>query len=315
MRFNNIIKKMPNSLYIFLATCIIFSFLESSFLSLINIGNLLLQSSVLITLSIGTTLIVITGGLDLSVGSILTFSGVVIGLLLSKGYFIYWAILLGLLASSACGFISGILITQLRVPPFISTFAMMGIAQGLANKLSGRGVIHWGECFLIDFIGKNTFLGLSIMFWIAIIIFVVVLFFFEFSPMRPYIFAIGSNEEAARLSKIDIKKLKCGLYMFSGFLAGIGGLMMISRMNTAEPTAGVGLEFDAVVAIVLGGTPLSGGKGNLIGTLFGAITIAMLKNGLSLFGLQTAWQRVVIGIILVLSVLFNQIIMKKQLKA
>lgn len=302
---------VPSATYIFTVCFILFGLLNREFLTVYNLSNILVQSSILMIVGLGVVIIIISGGMDLSVGSLLTLSGCISGSLLHSGFPLGIAVLCGIFSGVLCGFGNGIMVTKLRIPPFIATLAMMNIAAGLSNTVSERKTIYWDPNPILQFIGNNDLLGVPVFFIIAVIIAIIIIYLFKKSILGIYIYAIGGNEEVPRLSGINIVKWKLIFYSISGLLAGIAGILMNSRVGCADPTVGVGYEFDAAVAAIIGGNILKSGKGNLLGGILGAITLILIKNGLNLIGLETHWQLVIIGSILMLGMIINDVVGKR----
>jgi len=307
MKINFNWRKVPNSVYLFIICFIVFCLSESAFYCKMNISNFFLHSSILIIVTLGMTLAIISGGFDLSIGANLTLCGVIAGKLLGNGSPIWIAIICALFFGICIGSLNGFMITKISISPFITTFGMMGVATGLSNLFSNSRTIYWDEQPLIEFIGTNQFLFIPIMSVIAIIISIILAILFYRTKLGTYLCAIGGNEDVAELVGISVIRWKQFVYTLCGFFGGLSGILMISRMQCADPIVGVGYEFEAVVAAVIGGASLSGGKGNILGSVMGAIVIVMMKNGLSLMGFQTAWQRVFIGIILILGMIMDKV--------
>lgn len=306
---------IPSTVYIFIACFILFGFFSKNFMTLYNLSNILVQSAILVIVGLGVIIVIISGGMDLSVGNVLTLSGCISGVLLSRGFSLGISILFGIISGVLCGLCNGIMITKMGLPPFIATLGMMNIAAGLSNTVSERKTIYWDKNPVLQFIGNENIFGLPVFFIIATVIGIIVILLFKKSVLGVYVYAIGGNEEVPRLSGINTVKWKLLIYSISGFLAGIAGILMNARMGCADPIVGVGYEFDAVVAAIIGGNILRSGKGNLLGGILGVVTLSMIRNGLSLMGLQTHWQMVVIGSILVLGMLINEIVVKRAKKS
>lgn len=315
-------KNLPNSTYVFLLTFILSSIMVPNFLSPGNISTLLLQASILMILSIGMSICLMTGSIDLSMGGIVSMSGVIMALLLSKGVGGVQALLIGIVSGTVFGMFNGFVVSKLKVPAFIATFGAGGVAQSMANILSGKRTVSWESSSnnkIIDFLGNNALtiyfgerssqiLSISVLFIITLIIIIIFLILFKKTTMGVYVYAIGANEETARLSGIATVKWRIIIYMISGFLASIAGMVVMIRTNSLQPTVGDGLEFQAVVAAVLGGNSLSGGKGSIPGALLGALTLYTVRNAMSLWGIDTSVVMVIIGLILVLGMVINKIV-------
>lgn len=296
--------------------CIVLSFLSDSFLSSENAWNVMRQISVNVIISVGMTLIILTGGIDLSVGSLLAFSGAVTaGLLkfgteiadmnLFIGFSLVGALLGGIMSGSLLGWFNGFTITRFKVPPFVATLAMLTIARGLTMLLTGGfPITSLGE--QMAFIGTGWFLGIPMPVWISALIVGGAVVLTKKTTLGRHIYAIGGNETAAAMSGIKIKKVKMTVYAIAGALAGIGGIIVTSRLDSAQPNAGFGFELDSIAAVVIGGTSLSGGKGTIMGTVQGALIIGILNNGLVLLNVSPFWQQVVKGSVILLAVIIEK---------
>ena len=302
--------------------CIVLSFLSDSFLSGENAWNVMRQISVNVIISVGMTLIILTGGIDLSVGSILALSGAVTaGLLkfgteitdmnLFIGFTLLGALVGGTLSGALLGWFNGFTITRFKVPPFVATLAMLTIARGLTMLLTGGfPITALGDNFA--FIGTGWFLGIPMPVWISAIIVLAAVVLTNKTTLGRHIYAIGGNETAAALSGLKIKKVKMIVYAIAGALAGIGGIIVTSRLDSAQPNAGFGFELDSIAAVVIGGTSLSGGKGTIMGTVQGALIIGILNNGLVLLNVSPFWQQVIKGFVILLAVVIEKFNSKEE---
>ena len=295
---------IPNAAYMFLMTLVIFAIFSPKFLSLINISNIMLQSSMIIIVALGMTAVMLSNGIDLSVGSVMSLAGVVTGLLLGSGSGFVFSILGGVAAGILCGAFNGIMIAKVGLPPFIATFGMMGIADGISLFASGGESLYW-ENKVFQAIANGHFLAVPVPVWIIIFIFLIMYLVLYKTPFGINIFALGGNEEGLRLSGVSIVRNKIGIYILSGILASFAGIMLASRIASAHPTGGFGYEFEAISAAVIGGTTFFGGRGGIVGSVFGALMITIIRNGLSLLGYTTPWQYCLIGIILTVCVTIN----------
>ena len=299
-----------------LILCIALSLLSDKFLTVDNGWNVLRQISVNICISVGMTLVVLTAGIDLSVGSILAFSGAVAAGLLKSGisfpendlfigFTLLGTVLAGLITGSFLGFFNGWVITKFKVPPFVATLAMLTVARGFTMLWTkGYPISSLGTDFA--YIGTGWFLGIPILVWIAVVVVIAAMIISNKTALGRYIYAIGGNENAAKLSGININKVKIIVYTLAGALAAIGGIMVTSRLDSAQPNAGMSYELDAIAAVVIGGTSLSGGRGTIIGTVLGAIIIGVLNNGLVLLDVSPFWQQVVKGMVILLAVMIDK---------
>lgn len=280
---------------------VVLTFLSDRFLTVDNLLNVTRQVSINAIISVGMTLVILTGGIDLSVGSILAFSGSITAGLLAGGQALSLAVVLGLIVGAGLGFVNGILITRADIPPFIATLGTMTAARGFTLVYTdGRPITGMDEVF--RFLGGGYIASVPVPVIIMAVIFIAAYIMLTQTKFGRYIYAIGGNEEAARLSGINTKKVLTAVYTLGGLLAGFSGVIMASRLNSAQPTAGIGFELDAIAAVVLGGTSLSGGVGTIAGTLIGAMIIGVLDNGLNLLNVSSFYQQVAKGVVILLAV-------------
>jgi ribose transport system permease protein len=304
------------SLIALVILCIIIAVLSDKFLTMDNGWNVLRQISVNICISVGMTLIVLTAGIDLSVGSVLALCGAITAGLLKNGikmpsadlfigFTLLGALLAGIIAGSLLGLFNGFVITKFKVPPFVGTLAMLTIARGLTMLWTqGHPISNLGPSFAV--IGTGWLLGIPVPVWIAGWVVLIAVFITRQTRLGRYIYAIGGNENAAILSGISINKVKLIVYSIAGALAAVGGIMVTSRLDSAQPNAGTGYELDAIAAVVIGGTSLSGGKGSIGGTVMGAVIIGVLNNGLVLLNVSPFWQQVVKGAVILIAVVIDK---------
>lgn len=304
------------SLIALVLLCIGISLMSDKFLTVDNGWNVMRQISVNICISIGMTLVVLTSGIDLSVGSVLALCGAITaGLLkfgidvpshnLFIGFTLLGAIMVGLIAGSLLGLFNGWTITKFKVPPFVATLAMLTIARGLTMLWTkGFPISELGDNFA--FIGTGWFAGIPLPVWISGIVVIIAVVITHKTALGRYIYAIGGNEHASRLSGININKVKLTVYAIAGVLSAVGGIMVTSRLDSAQPNAGMSYELDSIAAVVIGGTSLSGGKGTIMGTVLGAIIIGVLNNGLVLLNVSPFWQQVVKGGVILLAVIIDK---------
>jgi ribose/xylose/arabinose/galactoside ABC-type transport system permease subunit len=287
-----------------LVLVVVLSLMSPAFLTVSNLLNVFQQVSVLAILALGMTAVIITAGIDLSVGSIVGLSGVVAAWTFVEAELpMPVAMVAGLAVGALAGFISGLMITVGKVPPFVATLAMLSMARGLALVISdGRPISGFPDWF--RGITRTNLLGvvpLSVLLVIAL--FILGSAYLRYRPSGRALYAIGGNEEVARLSGLNVKREKLKVYTVAGMLAAAGGLVMISRLDSAQPTAGTGLELDVIAAVVIGGASLAGGAGTVSGTLVGVLIIGVLRNGLNLLDVSTFWQQVVIGAVIAIAVM------------
>lgn len=281
---------------------LILSLVSPYFFTTSNILNVFRQVSIISIVAVGMTCVIISGGIDLSVGSTLALSSVLVAILLKQGMSMMVSIMAGILLGGLIGLFSSFLITsRIRTPPFIATLATMSIARGLTMVVTGGRPIY-GLPLKFGFIGGGYIFGIPFPVIIMLIIVLVGHVFITYSVEGIYLFAVGGNPEAARLSGINISKIKIIAYVLSGVTAAIAGVILASRLTSVEPLSGVGYELDAIAASVIGGADLMGGEGNLLGTFMGALIMGILRNGLNLLNVSTYWQQVVIGLVIAITV-------------
>lgn len=286
---------------------IIVSVMNPSFLSITNIFNVLRQVSISALIAFGMTFVILTGGIDLSVGSTLALTGAVAASLLAGGVDPFISMGVALVLGLILGAINGVIITKGKVAPFIATLATMTVYRGLTLVYTdGKPISGLGDHLSFQMFGKGYFFGIPIPVITTIIAFVILYFILHKTTYGRRVYAVGGNEEAAKLSGINADRVKIGVYAISGFMAALSALILTSRLNSAQPTAGQAYELDAIAAVVLGGTSLNGGKGWIFGTLVGALIIGVLNNGMNLIGVSSFWQQVVKGIVILLAVLLDR---------
>ena len=305
-----------------LALTLVFSFVSQAFLGLGNALTVALQVTSIAYLGIGATCVIITGGIDLSVGSVLALSGVVAALLVKMGVPVPIGMLAGVLVGAMCGWVNGICITRMGLPPFIATLGMMLVARGVALQITGArpvsglgdafGELGNGALFRISRIGADgfpdtVFPGIPYPVVIMLALFVAISILLARTSLGRHIYAVGSNAEAARLSGVNVQGVKLFTYVLSGLLAGLTGCVLMSRLVTAQPNEGVMYELDAIASAVIGGTSLMGGVGTVSGTAIGAFVIGVLRNGLNMNGVSSFIQQIIIGVVILGTVWIDQL--------
>ena len=289
---------MPPLIGLILLTALV-SILSPYFLTVRNVLNVLRQVSIIGIVSVGMSYVIFTGGIDLSVGSVAALSGVVTGVFLKVlGWNLPVSIVMGILAGAVCGIANGILITsRIKMPPFISTLAMMSIARGIALVItSGRPIFNLPDSFSV--IGGSSILGVPVPIIIMLIIYLLAHFNLCHGKIGLYFYVVGGDEEAGRVSGINTGRVKMLAYLISGVCAAVAGIVLSSRVMVSEPIAGYGYELDAIASVIIGGANLFGGEGLIAGTFIGAIIIGILRNGLNLLNVSTYLQQVVIGVVI-----------------
>ena len=302
----------PYSLYLaFLVIFIIFSLLNENFLSINNVLNIIVQSSIIAIIAVGQTMVILTSGIDLSVGSIVGAVGIGIGLLMVAGVSIPVAILVGVIMGAVLGLINGVITSYGRVPAFITTLGMMGIARGLGLAMNeGKPVAGLPMGF--ESIASASLGGIPSFVFYTLIIYVIMFIVLERTKFGRHIYAIGGNRDAARLSGVKVKVVEMIVYLFSGLFAGLGSVLLTARLNYATPVAGTGYELDTIAAVVIGGTALSGGQGRIIGTLVGALILGILRNGLTIVNVSSFFQQIIIGSVIIIAVFADKLNEKKD---
>lgn len=284
---------------------ILLAFLSDSFLSINNLLNVARQVSLNAIIAAGMTMVILTGGIDLSVGSIVALAGTMTAGFMVSGLNVWMAIVLGLIVGMVAGLFNGILVAKWHMPPFIVTLGTMTIMRGLTLVYSdGRPITGMDDAFRT--LGGGYIYGIPIPVIIMLVVFIIAYIILKRTRYGRYIYATGGNEEAARLSGIDTSKILMGVYVTSGLVASLSGIILASRLNSAQPTAGTGFELDAIAAVVLGGTSLAGGLGTIGGTLVGALIIGVLDNGLNLLNVSSFYQQVAKGVVILLAVLLDR---------
>lgn len=286
---------------------IVLSFISPNFFTLDNILNVLRQVSVNALIGFGMTFVILTGGIDLSVGSILALSSAITAGLLASGMDPILAILIGLLAGAIMGAINGLVITKGKVAPFIATLATMTIFRGLTLVYTeGRPITGLSDSLLFELMGRGyvSYVPVPVIWMLAS--YFVLYFILKKTTFGRRVYAIGGNEEASILSGIRADRIKIWVYSITGLLSALAGIILASRLDSAQPTAGTAYELDAIAAVVLGGTSLSGGRGWIFGTLVGALIIGVLDNGLNLMNVSSFYQQVVKGGVILLAVVLDR---------
>ena len=296
-----------------------FSIFAPSFAAWNNMVNIMQATAVNGVLGVACTFVIISAGIDLSVGTLMTFTAIMSGVFLSFWGFPMWVGILGAMVSGALmGAVSGTVISKLKIPPFIATLGMMQVARGLALVISDKHPIYFNDTPNYGLISADSSItnifpnleipnGVFVMFGVAIAGSIVL----NRTIFGRYVFALGSNEEAARLSGMNVIFWKIATYAFSGFICGIAGLLISSRLNSAQPALGMGYELDAIAATVIGGTSLSGGRGTILGTIIGAFIMSVLTNGLRVMGVPEEWQIIVTGLIIIAAVYVDTLLRKR----
>ncbi|WP_441990800.1 ABC transporter permease [Paenibacillus sp. 2RAB27] len=293
---------------------LIFSISSSNFFQFDNLVAIMLSTAVIGVLALGSTFVIITSGIDLAVGTVMTFSAVMAGVIITTWQLpMPLGILGGILAGAICGLISGLLVAKMKIPPFIATLAMMMVTKGLSLVISGAKPIYFNDTPAFTKISMGSIISgipnaILIFFGAAIVASIIL----TKTIIGRYNFALGSNEESTRLSGVNVDYWKIVIYTLTGVFSGIAGIMMASRLNSAQPALGSGYELEAIAAVVIGGTSLSGGKGSILGTVIGALIMSVLTNGLRILSVKQEWQTVIVGIVIVLAVYADMMRRRKK---
>lgn len=289
----------------FLAICLTLTYISPQFLTLSNWTIIFTQVSINALLAFGVTFVIIAGGIDLSIGSVVAVSGVVAALLAKNdNYPVIVPIIGGLIVGLLFGALNGFLITKSKIAPFIVTLGIMTIGRGLALIISkGRPISNLSGSF--NFIGGGDILGIPFPIIVLFVVFIICSVVLKKTIFGRYVYAVGGNEQASWASGINVNQVKIAVYSLCGLLAGLGGILLTSRITTGQPNAGASFELDAIAAAVIGGASTSGGVGSIQGTLFGVILIGVLNNGLDLLNVSSYYQQVVMGVIIIGAVLLD----------
>lgn len=285
---------------------IAFTCLSDVFLTTRNLLNVVDQLTVLGIMALGMTAVIVIGGIDLSVGSVLALSMMAMGWLSNMvGVPMPVAIVAGLVVGALCGAFSGFLVVKVNLPPFIATLAVMSIARGLANIITDGSQIVGYPAWFSD-LSIERYMGfMSVSVALFLVLTLVAGIFMKYRATGRALYAIGGSSEVARLAGIPVKRVTLGVYTVCGLLSGLAGVVMSTRLDSSQPSGGLGYELDTIAAVVIGGASLSGGIGSIFGTLMGVLTIGVLRNGLNLIGTSPFVQQIVIGVVIVLAVMFD----------
>ena len=281
--------------------CVIMAFLSGEFLSPANLSNVLRQVSINAIIAVGMTIVILTGGIDLSVGAVMALSMTTAAGAMLGGFPVSLAISLALLMGLFCGAINGVLVAYVRLPAIIVTLAMMEVPRGAA-LLYTKGYPQSGLPESFAFWGRGQVLGVQTPIILMLAVIAAAYVMLDHFPVGRYLYGIGGNEEAVRLSGIRVRRFKFLAYTLSGLTAAISGVVLASRLMSGQPNAGRGFELDAIAAVVLGGTSIAGGRGHILGTLVGALMLGVLNNGLNLMEVSPYTQQVLKGVIIILAI-------------
>lgn len=296
------------SLIALLVLIAVVSFLNPNFFMLDNLLNILRQTSVNAIIAVGMTLVILTAGIDLSVGSVLALCGAVAATMVGLELPVYVVIPAALALGAALGGISGVIIAKGKVQAFIATLVTMTLLRGATLVYTDGRPVSTGFSDAADsfaWLGTGYLFGIPVPIWLMSLVFIAAWYMLNHTRMGRYIYALGGNEAATRLSGINVDRVKIAVYALCGLLAALAGLIVTSRLSSAQPTAGTGYELDAIAAVVLGGTSLAGGKGRIMGTLIGALIIGFLNNALNLLDVSSYYQMIAKAVVILLAVLVD----------
>ncbi len=286
---------------------ILLAVLNENFLTVNNILNLLRQISINALIAFGMTFVILTAGIDLSVGSLLALGSALTAGMLTSGMDPILAICLGLMLGLVLGAINGIIITKGKVAPFIATLATMTIFRGATLVYTdGKPITGLSDSVIFEMIGKGYLFWIPVPVIFMIIVFIILYFVINNTVFGRRVYAVGGNEEAATLSGIKTDNVKIWVYAITGMLSVLAGIILMSRLNSAQPTAGSMYELDAIAAVVIGGTSLMGGRGRITGTLIGCLIIGVISNGLNLLNVSSFYQQIVKGAVILFAVMLDR---------
>jgi ribose transport system permease protein len=287
---------------------IVFAVIAPQFFSVPNLVNVALSIAITGIMAVGMTAVILTGGIDLSVGSVAALAGVVAALISVDGG--TGAVLGGALAALGIGLVvglfNGVMVAQFRVPPFVTTLAMLTICRGLAFIVTGgRSIGDLPASF--EFLGKKRLAGVPLPVILMLLVFAAGWFVLKRMTFGRYVYAVGGNREAAYLAGVNTKRVTLLVYVLNGLLVGLAGLVLASRLGAGVPNSGLQYELDVIAAVVVGGTSLNGGRGSVVATFWGAVFIGILNNGLNLAGIDPYMQKIALGVVILLAVLADQL--------
>ncbi len=300
--------KLKNFIIIFaiLLEIVVFAMLSPAFLSFDNAVNIALSIAVIGILAVGMTFVILTGGIDLSVGSVVALAGVCAAIVTQKTEFVSLGFVVALFIGIICGAFNGTVVAYFKVPPFVVTLSILTIARGLAFIIAeGRSIGDLPENF--SRFGKSSVFGIPFSVILMLLTFLIGWFVLANTRFGRYVYAVGGNAEATFLAGVNVKKITLRVYIVNGFLVGIAAIVLASRLGAGVPNSGSQYELDVIAAVVVGGTSLSGGRGSVVATLFGAVFIAILNNGLNLAGIDPYLQKIALGVVILFAVLADQI--------
>lgn len=318
---NNLIQRtkkflmaLPPLTWVVVFMILLFALIEPQFFNMGNLTNIVRRGSSLWMISTVATMILISGGLDLSLGSVLTFSGVVLALMLQNGFNPLLSTIAAILSGTFVGFLNGMLVSLLGIPAFIVTLGSMNVFAGLSIFLTETGAIFIGDPTMVKF-GAGSILGVPIPIVVAVIVFIISYILYHHTSFGRNLIAIGENKMGAYLSGVNTRGTNWMIFVYGSTVAALAGVVLASRIQSADPTVGVGWEFDAVAASIMGGTIRGKGKGDIKTTIIGVILILVLRNGLNIIGLPVMWRSAVVGLFLLGGIVFDVTLRRREITA
>lgn len=310
-KIKKLIKSFPPLTWAVVLMILVFAFIEPRFFAIDNLTNIVRRGSSLWMISTVATMILISGCLDLSLGSVLTFSGVLLALMLEAGINPLIASLTALLSGTLIGFLNGLLVSILGIPAFIVTLGSMNVFAGLSIFLTETGAIFIGDPIMVNF-GAGSIIGIPIPIWISVLIFILSYIILHHTSFGRNLIAIGENKTGAYLSGVNTTRTNLLIFVYASTVAALAGIILASRIQSADPTVGVGWEFEAVAASIMGGTTRGKGKGDITTTIIGVVLILVLRNGLNIIGLPVMWRSAVVGLFLLGGIIFDITIRRRE---
>lgn len=305
------LKTLPPLTWVVAALIVLFGLISPEFFHLENLTNILRRGSTLWILATMATLLLISGGLDLSLGSVLTFSGVILAVLLRAGYNPFIASMAAILCGTFVGILNGLLVSTLGIPAFIVTLGSMNVFAGLSVAVSETAAIFIDNPTMV-FIGAGAILGVPVPVLVSLIIFIISYIIFHHTSFGRYLVAIGENRMGAHLSGVNTQRYTWLIFVYASTMAAIAGVVLASRIQSSDPRVGVGWEFDAVAASIMGGTLRGKGKGDITTTIIGVLLIIVLRNGLNIIGVPVEWRTAVVGIFLLVGIIFDITVRRRE---
>jgi ribose transport system permease protein len=298
------LSRIPKVIWVNIAMMAVFAMISKNYLTVHNMINIMQQGAILLIVSAGMTMVILSEGLDLSLGAVMTMAGIVSVLALGAGWSLPAAVSCGILSGAFMGAFTGLLVAICKMPPFIATLGMQGVIYGFALALTNSAAIFTDNADFI-FLGSTVGKYVPMAAIFAVMVFVAVWFTLHHTRFGRYVVAIGGNESGTHLSGVNTTFWKWFVYVFAGVVAAIGGVILTARLEAADPIVGVGWEFDAIAATILGGTSFQKGKGDVSGTVLGVLLITILRNGMNVVRTPTIWQPALTGTIIILAISFQ----------